>query len=83
MLQILAEDELPANTYYGDGEAITDEVVAHIRDCYRAAAIRIDYRSGDILVIDNMLMAHGREPYIGPREVAIAKADPSTDYSEE
>lgn len=76
MTELLGEEGLPSNTYYGDGERIPDDVLDHLRSCYRAAATRFDYRVDDILVIDNMLTAHGREPFTGPRRIAVAMAEP-------
>jgi alpha-ketoglutarate-dependent taurine dioxygenase len=75
---MLAEEDLPTNTYYGDGGTIPDEVVAHLRDCYRAASRRFDWQLGDVLMVDNMLSSHGREPFTGPRKIAVAMAEPST-----
>ncbi|MFI0370673.1 TauD/TfdA family dioxygenase [Actinomadura sp. 1N219] len=77
LLEAFGEDELPANTYYGDGGRIPDDVVAHLRDCYRAASVRYDWRRDDVLVVDNMLAAHGREPFSGRRKIAVAMAEPS------
>lgn len=76
--QIFAEDELPTNTYYGDGGTIPDDVMAHLRDCYRSASVRFDYERDDVLVVDNMRAAHGREPFTGPRKIAVAMAEPSS-----
>jgi alpha-ketoglutarate-dependent taurine dioxygenase len=75
--EMFGEDDLPTNTYYGDGEPIPDEVVAHLRDCYRAARRRFDWRLDDVLLVDNMLAAHGREPFTGKRTIAVAMAEPS------
>lgn len=75
---MLGEDGLPTNSYYGDGEPIPDDVVAHLRDCYRAALRRFPWAEGDVLMVDNMLAAHGREPFTGPRKVAVAMAEPHT-----
>jgi alpha-ketoglutarate-dependent taurine dioxygenase len=74
---MFAEEDLPTNTYFGDGGRIPDDVMDHLRDCYRAASTRFDYQLDDILVVDNMLAAHGREPFTGPRKVAVAMAEPS------
>ncbi|MFJ5552100.1 TauD/TfdA family dioxygenase [Streptomyces sp. NPDC093225] len=78
MLELFDEADLPSNTFYGDGGTIPDEVTAHLRDCYRAASTRFDYRADDVLVVDNMLAAHGREPFTGPRRIAVAMAEPYT-----
>ncbi len=36
------------------------------------------WQEGDILLIDNMLAAHARSPFTGPRKVLVAMADPHT-----
>lgn len=77
--EMFDEANLPTNTYYGDGERIPDDVVAHLRDCYRAAQRRFDWQLDDVLVVDNMLAAHAREPFIGPRKIAVAMAEPSVE----
>lgn len=77
--EMYAEEDLPTNTYYGDGAPIPDEVVAHLRDCYRAAQRRFDWERDDVLVVDNMLAAHAREPFTGPRKIAVAMAEPTSE----
>lgn len=76
LLELFSEEELPSNTYYGDGGSIPAEVMDHLRSCYRAASTRFDWRRDDVLVVDNMLAAHGREPFTGPRRIAVAMAEP-------
>jgi alpha-ketoglutarate-dependent taurine dioxygenase len=73
---IFSEQDLPSNTYYGDGGTIPDDVVDHLRSRYRAAWTRFDWQRDDILAVDNMTAAHGREPYTGPRKIAVAMAEP-------
>jgi alpha-ketoglutarate-dependent taurine dioxygenase len=76
LLELFDEDDLPTNTRFGDGGPIPDETVAHLRDCYRSARVRFDWEKGDIMMVDNMLCAHGREPFTGPRKIAVAMAEP-------
>ncbi|MEU1879082.1 TauD/TfdA family dioxygenase [Streptosporangium sp. NPDC020072] len=78
LLEVCGEERLPSNTYYGDGGPIPDEIMDHLRKCYRAASRRFDYEPDDLLVIDNMLTSHGREPYAGRRRIAVAMAEPSS-----
>jgi alpha-ketoglutarate-dependent taurine dioxygenase len=73
--ELFAEEDLPSNTYFGDSEPIPDDVMEHIRACYRDAAVRFDYHKGDVLIIDNMLTAHGREPFTPPRQVVVAMTE--------
>ncbi|MEV7068489.1 TauD/TfdA family dioxygenase [Streptomyces collinus] len=77
LLEIFAPEDLPTNSYYGDGAPIPDDVVAHLRQCYRDASTRFDWQRHDVLVVDNMLAAHAREPFTGPRKIAVAMAEPS------
>jgi alpha-ketoglutarate-dependent taurine dioxygenase len=77
LLEMRGVDGLPSNTYFGDGEPIPDDVAEHLRDCYRSASVRFDYQRDDLMVVDNMLAAHGREPFTGPRKVAVAMAESS------
>lgn len=76
--ELFTEEDLPNNTYFGDGEVIPDDVMEHIRACYRDCAARFDYHEGDVLVVDNMLIAHGREPFTPPREIVVAMTQPIT-----
>jgi alpha-ketoglutarate-dependent taurine dioxygenase len=78
LLAMFGQDDLPTNTYYGDGEPIPGDVLDHLRAAYRKATVRFDYRLDDILVVDNMTAAHGREPFTGPRRIAVAMAEPYT-----
>lgn len=69
-----ALEDLPNNTYYGDGTEIEPDVLDHIRAAYKAEKTLFTWQSGDLLVLDNLLMAHGREPYTGPRQIWVGMA---------
>jgi alpha-ketoglutarate-dependent taurine dioxygenase len=70
------EDDLPTNSYYGDGSRIEPEVLEDLREAYRRASVKFPWEQGDVLMLDNMLTAHGREPYAGPRKVLVGMANP-------
>lgn len=74
LLQAAGEEHLPRNTYYGDGAPIEPEVLALIREAYRRETVSFIWQPGDVLLLDNMLIAHGREPFQGPRKVAVGMA---------
>jgi alpha-ketoglutarate-dependent taurine dioxygenase len=76
MIKAFGEEYLPNNTYYGDGCRIEEEVMSHLRESYQRESVRFDWEEGDILMLDNMLAAHGREPYAGERRIAVAMAEP-------
>jgi len=71
-----AEEDLPNNTYYGDGSAIEPEVMDHLRQTYLREKLSFPWQQYDVLMLDNVLAAHGREPFSGPRQVVAGMADP-------
>jgi len=76
LLQIFSEDDLPNNTYYGDGSRIEASVLEELRAAYRQAMTVFPWQQGDILLLDNMLTAHAREPFRGTRKILTAMAEP-------
>jgi alpha-ketoglutarate-dependent taurine dioxygenase len=72
LLALYAEADLPRNAYLADGGSIPDEDLRTIASVYDRVALALPYRQGDVLMIDNMLMAHGREPYTGDRRILVA-----------
>src|SRR3546814_6020811 len=68
-------ENLPYNTYYGDGAMIPDEIVRHLRGAYDEETVSFCWQSGDLLMIDNMLVAHGRSSFGGERRVLAAMGD--------
>lgn len=75
LLAEFKEADLPFNTYYGDGSPIEPEALESIRQAYRQAGVSFPWQERDVLLIDNMLTAHSREPYGGPRKVLVAMAE--------
>jgi len=70
------EEELPNNTYYGDGSPIEPSVLDELRQAYRQEMVAFPWQKGDILMLDNMLTSHGRAPFVGPRKVVVGMAEP-------
>lgn len=76
LLAEFKEEDLPFNTYYGDGSRIEQQVLEQLREAYGQEKISFSWQEGDLLLLDNMSMAHGRAPYHGPRKVLVGMADP-------
>lgn len=75
LLELFDEQDLPRNVYYGDGQPIEDDVIAEVGALYDAMSISFPWESGDVLMVDNMLVAHGRHPFSGPRKVIVAMGE--------
>jgi len=72
LLEMYAEADLPRNAYLGDSTPIPADDLDTIRAVYDEVSYAFPWQSGDIMVINNMLMAHGREPFTGKRRILVA-----------
>lgn len=75
LLETVGEENLPRNVYYGDGQPLEDSALDEIRGVLEECKVVFPWQSGDVLMLDNMLMAHAREPFAGPRKVVVAMAE--------
>lgn len=76
LLASTAEEDLPRNALYGDGSPLEPEALGAVREAYDAESVVFPWNEGDVLWLDNMLTAHGRRPYAGPRKVLVGMAEP-------
>jgi alpha-ketoglutarate-dependent taurine dioxygenase len=79
MRALFAEEDYPRNVYYGDGTPIEDEVVEEIVRVYWESSVAFPWREGDVLMLDNMLAAHGRNPFTGARKIVVAMGEMISD----
>ncbi|MET8234294.1 TauD/TfdA family dioxygenase [Micromonospora sp. NPDC005298] len=63
---------LPMDTFFGDGSPLSEEDLAAIDDAYDATKVEIPWRRGDLLITDNITMAHGRSAIEGSPEFLVA-----------
>ncbi len=78
LLDDFGEEGLPYNTYYGDGSRIGEDDIAEIHAAYRAETVMFRWRAGDVMILDNMAVAHARQPYEGDREVIVMMTEAYT-----
>lgn len=73
---LLGIENLPRNTYFADGSPIPDSLLDEVRAVLDAETVTFAWEEGDVLMLDNMLAAHARAPFAGPRKVVVAMAGP-------
>jgi alpha-ketoglutarate-dependent taurine dioxygenase len=76
LLSQYSERQLPYQTYYGDDSEIEPETLETLRAAYQQETVTFTWQAGDILMLDNMLVAHGRNPFTGPRKIVAGMAQP-------
>ena len=72
LLALVGPEGMPRNVFYGDGTPIEDDTMALVGRVYEECAVRFDWRQGDVVMLDNMLAAHARDPYQGERKIVVA-----------
>jgi hypothetical protein len=71
LLQSTSGGNEPRNAFFGDGSEIGEAVLNHIRSVYEKEMVTFPWQRGDVLILDNILKAHGRKPYRGPRQIVV------------
>jgi alpha-ketoglutarate-dependent taurine dioxygenase len=69
LLGMFGEEGLPRNAYYGDGSPIEIEVLTVISQIYEQCLRSFSWEQRDLLIIDNIRVAHGRAPFTGDRVI--------------
>jgi alpha-ketoglutarate-dependent taurine dioxygenase len=72
LISMMREEEFRLNSYYGDGTPLDLSMLNHAREVIRAETVLVPWRDGDILILDNLLTAHGRMPFTGARKIHLA-----------
>ncbi|WP_035805138.1 TauD/TfdA family dioxygenase [Kitasatospora mediocidica] len=69
-------DGLPFETGLGDGQPLTREDLETLNAAYEKATVRQTWQPGDIMLVDNVLTSHGRDPFQGDRKIVVAMGNP-------
>ncbi|MGA8116327.1 MAG: TauD/TfdA family dioxygenase [Actinocatenispora sp.] len=75
MLRDVGVDGLPYRVTYGNDEPIDAADIALIKAAYLAERREVPWQRGDLMIIDNLLLAHGRRPFTGTRKIVVAMTD--------
>lgn len=82
MLNMFTPEDLPRNVYLEDGSPLEDAFVKRIEALYWKHSVSFPWRSCDVLLVDNMLVSHARNPYTPPREMYVAMGNIHTPSSQ-
>ena len=66
---------MPRQVFYGDGSELEEAAIEAINAAYERCAVRFDWQRGDVVMLDNMLAAHARDPFEGERRIVVAMGD--------
>jgi alpha-ketoglutarate-dependent taurine dioxygenase len=70
-----ANPDMLDDVFFGNGEPVPDEDALHVYRVLRALERPIRLQRGDLLMLDNLILAHGRTPFTGARSILVALAD--------
>lgn len=73
LTQIYEDPEsMPQYATFGDGEKIPLNMLDEIRSVSNDNMVVFKWEKGDLLIVDNLLTAHGRTPFEGPRKILVS-----------
>ncbi len=75
LINSVGKNALPRNSYFGDGSELDENELESIRTVYNSERITFPWHRGDVMILDNVLMAHSRTPFTGERKVVVAMGD--------
>lgn len=75
LLAAFGEHNLPHNVYFGDGSPLETGMLDEVARVCDEQSITFRWNEGDVLVLDNMLTAHGRKPFEGKRKVVVGMSE--------
>lgn len=68
-------DRFPRQVTFGNGDPIDDDVAKAMAELYWQHAVSFPWQHGDVLLVDNLRISHGRLPYTPPRAMFVAMGD--------
>lgn len=74
--ELVGAENMPRTTCFADGSPMPDDMLDEVRAVLAAETVSFRWEAGDVLMLDNMLAAHARAPFKGPRKVVVAMAEP-------
>ena len=73
--KIFGKGMYPRDVVFGDNKEIPEKLFTNIREAYLKNEKKINWEPGDIALIDNLHIAHGRKSFLGERKVFVSMTD--------
>ncbi len=71
LIRLFGPDGLPQQATFADGTPIDEADLRAVRQAFRDREAVFQWQRGDFLAVDNVLVAHGRRPFRGHRQVLV------------
>lgn len=68
-------ERFPRQVTFGDGQQIEDQTAEDLAELYWKHAVSFPWQKGDVLMVDNLRIAHARQPFTPPRSMYVAMGD--------
>lgn len=75
MAALVPKELVPQSVSFADGSPIPDEFIKHVQQTGLSLSCESAWQAGDVLLIDNVAVAHGRRPFTGDRRILVAMSD--------
>ena len=66
------KSKYPQYALFGNNDEIPVQYLKQITELHFETAIKFKWQKGDVLLLDNMLMSHGRMPFEGERRICVS-----------
>ena len=71
----LPHADRPYQCVWGDGSPLGDDELGALRAIHERCTVNLQLVAGDLLVVDNLRVAHGRSPFQGARRMGLLLSD--------
>jgi len=73
LITMMSEEDFRLNACFGDGSSLPVPALEHIREVLRQESVIFPWQTGDVLILGNLLTAHGRMPFSDARKIVLAR----------